>query len=236
MLPTGRYTGKTSGAPVGHMNMTDTNNGAAVALEELDDQTRNRLLRAAVSVFDRKGYSAASVREIVELAGVTKPALYYHFGSKERLLTAVLEEASRAFERKINAAIGRPGTARERLSALCTDLHDLFQEHVPVARVAHTVFFGPIEGMPTFDFTVFDRQMERAVRQMVEDGQASGEIAPHVSTSDVALMMLGIIGVFTMRQLHYGAARIDVATLQRLVGMLFDGALGQQRQQGEPRS
>ena len=31
MLPTGRYTGKTSGAPVGHMNMTDTNNGAAVA-------------------------------------------------------------------------------------------------------------------------------------------------------------------------------------------------------------
>jgi hypothetical protein len=39
-------------------------------------------------------------------------------------------------------------------------------------------------------------------------------------------MMMGIIGVFTMRQLHYGVAKVDLATLQRLVGLLFDGARG----------
>ncbi len=218
------------------MTMPETDNDAAVAPAERDNQTRNRLLCAAVDVFDRKGYAAASVREIVELAGVTKPALYYHFHSKEGLLTAVLDEAARAFERKMDAAITRPGSARERLSAFCADLHDLFQEHVPVARVAHAVFFGPLEGMPKFDFTVFDRQAERVVRRIVEDGQATGEIGPAASASDITLMTMGIIGVFTMRQLHYGAARIDPATLQRLVGLLFDGAVGQQRQQGEPRS
>jgi AcrR family transcriptional regulator len=206
--------------------MPDIDNTAAVAPAEQDHQTRSRLLCAAVDVFDRKGYAAASVREIVELAGVAKPALYYHFGSKEALLTAVLEEAARAFERKMDAAMTTQGTARERLSALCTDLHDLFQEHVPVARVAHSVFFGPLEGMPKFDFTVFDRQSERVVRQIVEDGQASGEIAPTASPSDIALMMMAIIGVFTMRQLHYGVAKVDLATLQRLVGLLFDGARG----------
>ena len=206
--------------------MADTEKNAAVAPAEHDNQTRSRLLCAAVDVFDRKGYAAASVREIVELAGVAKPALYYHFGSKEALLTAVLEEAARAFARKMDAAMTRKGTARERLSALCTDLHDLFQEHVPVARVAHSVFFGPLEGMPKFDFTVFDRQSERVVRQIVEDGQAAGEISATASPSDIALMMMGIIGVVTMRQLHYGAARIDTATLQRMVGLLFDGARG----------
>ncbi len=206
--------------------MADIVNDAAVAPAEQDNQTRSRLLCAAVDVFDRKGYAAASVREIVELAGVAKPALYYHFGSKEALLTAVLEEAARAFERKMDAAMTTQGTARERLSALCTDLHDLFQEHVPVARVAHSVFFGPLEGMPKFDFTVFDRQSERVVRQIVEDGQAAGEIAATASPSDIALMMMGIIGVFTMRQLHYGVAKVDLATLQRLVGLLFDGARG----------
>ena len=148
----------------------------------------------------------------------------------------MLEEAARAFERKMDAAIDRPGTARERLFALCTDLHDLFQEHVPVVRVAHSVFFGPVEGMPKFDFTMFDREMERVVRQIVEDGQAAGEIAATASPSDIALMMMGIIGVFAMRQLHYGVARSTWRRLQRLVGLLFDGALGQQRQQGEPRS
>ena len=120
----------------------------------------------------------------------------------------------------------RPGTARERLSALCTDLHELFQEHVPVVRVAHSVFFGPLEGMPKFDFTIFDRPDRAGVRQIVEDGQAAGEIAATASPSDIALMMMGIIGVFAMRQLHYGVAQVDLATLQRLVGLLFDGALG----------
>ncbi len=104
---------------------------------ELDEQTRARLLRAAVCVFDRKGYAAASVREIVEIAGVTKPALYYHFGSKEGVLTAVLQEAAREFVSAMKRGIDRPGTARERLFAICADLHGLFREHVPVVRVAH---------------------------------------------------------------------------------------------------
>jgi AcrR family transcriptional regulator len=210
--------------------------GAPAELEptEQDERTRGRLLRAAVCVFDRKGYAAASVREIVEMAGVTKPALYYHFGSKERLLTTVLEEASREFTRTMERAISRPGTARDRLFALCADLHGLFQEHVPVVRVAHAVFFGPVEGMPPFDFAAFDRQMERAVRRIVEDGQAAGEIAPDALPSDVALVIMGIIGVFAMRQIHYGSEPIGPDTLQRLLGLLFDGVLGK-RQQGERR-
>src|SRR5512137_157391 len=93
-----------------------------VASTELDPQTRARLLRAAVGVFDRKGYAAASVREIVEIAGVTKPALYYHFGSKEGVLTAVLETAAREFASAMERGIGRSGTARDRLFATCADL------------------------------------------------------------------------------------------------------------------
>jgi TetR/AcrR family transcriptional regulator len=217
------------------MEITEPDSTVEVAPAEQDERTRGRLLRAAVCVFDRKGYAAASVREIVEMAGVTKPALYYHFGSKERLLAAVLEEASRAFAAASERALARSGTSRERLSALCADLHGLFQEHVPVVRVAHAVFFGPIEGAPPFDFTQFDRQMERVVRQIVEDGQAAGEISLAASPLDVALVILGIIGVFAVRQLHYGFQPIDSDTMQRVLGLVFDGALGEQRQQGERR-
>ncbi|HEX7486885.1 MAG TPA: TetR/AcrR family transcriptional regulator [Vicinamibacterales bacterium] len=216
------------------MGTVETGAPAELAPTEQDERTRGRLLRAAVCVFDRKGYAAASVREIVEMAGVTKPALYYHFGSKERLLTTVLEEASREFTRTMERAISRPGMARDRLFALCADLHGLFQEHVPVVRVAHAVFFGPVEGVPPFDFAAFDRQLERAVRRIVEDGQAAGEIAPDALPSDVALVIMGIIGVFATRQIHYGSEPIGPDTLQRLLGLLFDGVLGK-RQQGERR-
>jgi TetR/AcrR family transcriptional regulator len=204
-----------------------------VAPAEQDEKTRERLLRAAVCVFDRKGYAAASVREIVEMAGVAKPALYYHFGSKERLLTAVLDEASREFVRANERALSRTGTARERLSALCRDLHGLFQEHVPVVRVAHAVFFGPVDGAPQFDFTIFDRQITGTVQQIVAEGQAAGEITGDASPSDVGLVIMGIIGVIATRHLHSGIPPLGLDTLDRVLGLVFDGALGEQRQQGE---
>jgi AcrR family transcriptional regulator len=207
-----------------------------VAPAELDEQTRARLLRAAVCVFDRKGYAAASVREIVEIAGVTKPALYYHFGSKEGVLTAVLREAARAFTAAMERGLSRPGTARDRLFAICADLHGLFREHVPVVRVAHSVFFGPVEGVPQFDFSTFDRHMELAVRQIVADGQATGEITPCASPADIALVILGVIGIFATRHMHNGLEPLDPESMKRVLGLIFDGALGAPRQQGEPRS
>ena len=90
-----------------------------------DPHIRTRLLNAAVRVFDRKGYAGASVREIAELAGVTKPTLYYHFGSKEGLLVAILTQAQREFTALVGRALARQGPVGERIVALCEDAFDL---------------------------------------------------------------------------------------------------------------
>lgn len=53
--------------------------------------TRSRLLDAAERLFADRGFHAASVREITELAGANVAAVNYHFGSKEQLLRAVTD-------------------------------------------------------------------------------------------------------------------------------------------------
>jgi AcrR family transcriptional regulator len=53
---------------------------------------RDDLLDAAVRVFARKGYREAGVEEIATEAGYSKGAIYWHFASKEDLLTALLDE------------------------------------------------------------------------------------------------------------------------------------------------
>ncbi|WP_052230370.1 ScbR family autoregulator-binding transcription factor [Streptomyces sp. CT34] len=55
-------------------------------------RTRRTILEAAASVFDDHGYDRATIAEVLERAGVTKGALYFHFASKEELALAVLEE------------------------------------------------------------------------------------------------------------------------------------------------
>jgi AcrR family transcriptional regulator len=55
-------------------------------------QTRARLLEAAASVYAKRGFNGATLEEVAADAGFTKGAVYAHFGSKENLLLALLEE------------------------------------------------------------------------------------------------------------------------------------------------
>lgn len=55
------------------------------------DATRNALIAAARALFTERGYDAVSTEEIVRVAGVTRGALYHHFGGKAELLEAVYE-------------------------------------------------------------------------------------------------------------------------------------------------
>jgi AcrR family transcriptional regulator len=54
--------------------------------------TRARLLQAAARVYARRGFAGATLDEVAAEAGFTKGAVYAHFGSKENLLLALLQE------------------------------------------------------------------------------------------------------------------------------------------------
>ncbi len=60
------------------------------SMETMDNRTR--LLQCANELFYEKGYDAVGVQEIVARAGLTKPTLYYYFGSKKGLLEALVAE------------------------------------------------------------------------------------------------------------------------------------------------
>lgn len=64
-----------------------THGSFRAALERLSGEgdLKARLLLSALSHFAAKGYDGVQVKEVAEEAGVSKPTLYYHFGSKEGL-------------------------------------------------------------------------------------------------------------------------------------------------------
>ncbi len=197
-----------------------------IAPSEKDEHTRNRLLRAAVGIFDRKGYAAASVREIAESASVAKPALYYHFGSKEGLLVAILDLAAREFTDAMVQAVARPGSARARVTALCEDVYGLFEKHVPLARVAYSISLGPPDIKPRFDFRVFESSLREALLRLIEDGQAAGEFR-RAAPGDIAMALMGVIDASAGRQLHPVLEPVGVEGLARLLDVIFDGILAE---------
>ncbi|WP_432981795.1 TetR/AcrR family transcriptional regulator [Dactylosporangium sp. CA-233914] len=54
-------------------------------------ETAERIRAAALELIAQKGVQQASLREIAERVGITKPALYYHFASREELLRGLVQ-------------------------------------------------------------------------------------------------------------------------------------------------
>jgi AcrR family transcriptional regulator len=104
-----------------------------VAAPDVLADTRRRLLEAAGQIFADKGYRAATVREIIRRARVNLAAVNYHFGGKDGLYAAVLEQTyGKALQKHPPEGGVAPGApAEERLFGFVRSfLQRIFDEDV----------------------------------------------------------------------------------------------------------
>jgi AcrR family transcriptional regulator len=92
------------------------------------EATRAALVASARALFAERGYAAVGTEEIVARAGVTRGALYHHFGDKKDLMRAVLHDLARELaEASATAALKETDQWRQILAAVdafldaCTD-------------------------------------------------------------------------------------------------------------------
>ncbi len=95
-------------------------------------ETRREILRAAEESFAAAGFSGATTRQVAAKAGVNVATLHYHFGTKEGLYRAVLEEA-------ISGRLPAPdsmGAPSDRLARLVGQLWDYGESRPALARLS----------------------------------------------------------------------------------------------------
>src|SRR5215831_742706 len=112
---------------------------------------REDLLAGAKRCLLEKGYARTTVRDIAAAAGVSMAAIGYHFGSKEALLNAALEEATREWGEDVGRALATAADPAvgpvERFEAIWTSVLDSFPEHRPLWAATFEVL-GQVDGVP----------------------------------------------------------------------------------------
>jgi len=68
--------------------------------------TRGQLIEVATGLFAEHGYEGTSIEAVLAAAGVSRGALYHHFGNKEALFTAALEAVSDRVAAEVTEIIG----------------------------------------------------------------------------------------------------------------------------------
>jgi AcrR family transcriptional regulator len=71
--------------------------------------TQQRILDAATEVFATRGFTAATMADVVAGSGASIGSIYHHFGGKSELFLAIFEQMADAVDRRIDAAMRRAG-------------------------------------------------------------------------------------------------------------------------------
>jgi AcrR family transcriptional regulator len=197
-------------------------------VDDVRETARGRLIAAAAERFAQHGFASTSVRDICKAAGVTQPALYWHFRNKEGIYLAVLEEAMRIHREVVALALGRGGSAKARILRVLETAADLVGRNRDILLVIQAALFGVTQGAPAFDLATPRKRLRKALQRLVEEGMALGEFR-NGSAGDMADALLGVLDV-QLRAIRAGASpRAARRGIQRVSRVVFDGILDRRR-------
>lgn len=184
--------------------------------------TRERILRVATEMFSQRGYSACSVAEIVTGAGVTKPVLYYYFGSKEGLFRAILEEARKRQEELLKKAASGQVSVIRRLMGLFKEIYREVTNSPHLFRLLHHLAFSNADkAMPSFDLESFPRRMKETLAAMAREGMERGELVES-DPEDAALLLMAVLSLCIDLDQCY-PQNADPGRMDRLLGLALAG-------------
>lgn len=152
--------------------------------------TRDRILRAARELFSEVGYDRASLTDIAERAGLTRPAIKYYFVGKEDLYAALFESV-----RDGVVAAGIKNAAEQhslsaRLAAFLqtasqVDSQDRTYARFIAASLLDTVRYPELAHSQLTEVRTF-------VEQALEAAIEAGEIRPDTDVSSVTEMLIAV--------------------------------------------
>lgn len=137
-------------------------------------ESRARLLEAARALFARDGYDGASVRAITRRARTNLGAVTYHFGSKQALYYAVIEQFAVPIADRLAAISASPGPALERLEAVVREFLRQITAHPEMPPLMVREMASDRSVPPPIARNA--RRNAESIGRIIADGQREGTI------------------------------------------------------------
>ena len=177
--------------------------------------TRQVILRQAVELATVDGLEGLSIGNLASAIGMSKSGLYAHFGSKQELQMATVEEAGTIFQAEVvgPALAAEPG--RDQLVAIC----DAFFDHLARRTFPGGCFFagaalemGTRPGPVKARIAQFQQGFVTLIRDFAVTAMQLGQLAADEDPAQLAFELNGVIlAADTNFVLHDDPGALDVA-------------------------
>jgi AcrR family transcriptional regulator len=196
--------------------------------ERKKDETRERIVSAAIRLFMQKGFESATVDEIAAAADVAKGTFFNYFPRKEAVLDALGEQVLQEMEEVTRDLLAQPGTAPQKIHRFASEITRRHSGNRELSRVfvqrMLSNFQHPIHSAPG--------RIRELLRTLIEQGQAAGEIRPLDTARASAVIQGAAIGtLLAWFSLEPGAFDLE-DELQERLSIILDGLTPRARERG----
>ena len=142
-----------------------------------DLHNKRNIFHVAADLFSRKGYNGVSIQEICELAGVTKPTLYYYFKSKKNLYSQLISESINSFEKYAGLSVRKDLDFFSNMERVLIEIKRFVQDNPDYTRfIIRLHFVNLIEEEKMID-EEFHVERFRKLKDFFMTGIESGDLA-----------------------------------------------------------
>ncbi len=165
-------------------------------------QTRERILDAALDIFARKGYHDTRMDDIVNEAGSSKGSVYFHFPGKEALFLALVDEFASRLEARLTDAIASKQGGMARVEAALEAGLAVFGEYRRLAKLFLVQAVGLGQTFETKRLEILDK-FAHLIQKHLDEAIADGDILP-LDSQITAYAWVGAINELIMRWVQNG--------------------------------
>jgi AcrR family transcriptional regulator len=165
-------------------------------------ETRNRILEAAVNVFASKGYHDTKVDDIVSQSQTSKGSFYFYFPSKQDIFMALVDTFADLLENRLRERLSFEPSGTARVDAALRVCLEIFGQYRSLAKIALVQATGLGAAFEQKRQAVNQRFIE-IVRENLNSAVADGSIPP-LDTEIAACAWVGALNEIVLRWVYTG--------------------------------
>ncbi|MDF1857157.1 TetR/AcrR family transcriptional regulator [Pseudooceanicola sp.] len=154
---------------------------------------RDAIADVAMGLFARNGFDRTSIRDIAAAAGLTKPALYYHFQDKEALYEHVLVERMNKLINSVRTAMAASDDPVEKIRAFLRDHSSRIDRERDQWLMSRQGFQSISDPERRRRVTELRDRFERILRDQIETAVEAGLLDRSADSALVARMLLSSV-------------------------------------------
>jgi AcrR family transcriptional regulator len=165
----------------------------------MKSERQEQIIEEAIKIIDSKGIQGLTIKNMSKAIGISEPAIYRHFESKNQIIIAILEILQETAIRFSHMMETKTGTAMDKISFMLKSIVSIFIDKPSLISVLFAEEIFKNEPVLEEKTVWVLNKNEETIENILQKGKDEGNIPSDLDTSILALLIMGSFRLLVKR-------------------------------------